>query len=81
MENPEVVKLEQLVLELKEEIQRKEFGLEEKNKEVQGLREKLESVHVDELIQLYQIQIRENEHMNEEIERLRVLLSDVSISL
>lgn len=61
----------------KETIRHQNNLLTEKTNEVSALQQQISSVHMDELIQLYQIQRRENEYMREEMERVRTLLSDV----
>lgn len=37
----------------------------------------MKKIHLNELIQLYQMQLKENEYMREEIERVHSILADV----
>ena len=78
---PEVEELKYQLEQAKETIKNQECLLTEKTNEITTLRQQMNLIHMDELIQLYQMQRRENEYMREEIERVHTLLSDVQYFL
>lgn len=77
MEDEEVTSLKQQLEDANRIIQDQKSAILEKTNEVERLQVHIKSIHLDEIIQLYQIQKRENEYLMEEVERVRSLLSNV----
>lgn len=77
MEDEEVTSLKQQLEDANRIIQDQKSAILEKTNEVERLQAHIKSIHLDEIIQLYQIQKRENEYLMEEVERVRSLLSNV----
>lgn len=77
MEDEEVTSLKQQLEDANRIIQDQKCAILEKTNEVERLQAHIKSIHLDEIIQLYQIQKRENEYLMEEVERVRSLLSNV----
>ena len=78
VDNAEVIELKAHLEHANQVIQSQEALLASKTTELSSLQEKVNSIHMDELIQLYLIQKQENSYLKEEIERVYSLLSDVS---
>ena len=78
VDNAEVIELKAHLEHANQVIQSQEALLARKTTELSSLQEKVNSIHMDELIQLYLIQKQENSYLKEEIERVYSLLSDVS---
>ena len=78
VDNAEVIELKAQLEHANQVIQSQEVLLASKTTELSSLQEKVNSIHMDELIQLYLIQKQENSYLKEEIERVYSLLSDVS---
>lgn len=78
VDNTEVIELKAHLEHANQVIQSQEALLASKTTELSSLQEKVNSIHMDELIQLYLIQKQENSYLKEEIERVYSLLSDVS---
>ena len=78
VDNAEVIELKAQLEHANQVIQSQEALLASKTTELSSLQEKVNSIHMDELIQLYLIQKQENSYLKEEIERVYSLLSDVS---
>lgn len=76
--NAEVIELKAQLEHANQLIQSQEALLASKTAELSTLQEKMNSIHMDELIQLYLIQKQENSYLKEETERVYSLLSDVS---
>lgn len=77
VEDEEVTSLKQQLEDANRIIQDQKSAILEKTNEVERLQAHIKSIHLDEIIQLYQIQKRENEYLMEEVERVRSLLSNV----
>lgn len=78
VDNAEVIELKAQLEHANQVIQSQEALLASKTTELSSLQEKVNSIHMDEFIQLYLIQKQENSYLKEEIERVYSLLSDVS---
>ena len=78
VDNAEVIELKAQLEHANQVIQSQEALLASKTTELSSLQEKVNLIHMDELIQLYLIQKQENSYLKEEIERVYSLLSDVS---
>lgn len=78
VDNAEVIELKAQLEHANQVIQSQEALLASKTTELSSLQEKVNSIHMDELIELYLIQKQENSYLKEEIERVYSLLSDVS---
>ena len=78
VDNAEAIELKAQLEHANQVIQSQEALLARKTTELSSLQEKVNSIHMDELIQLYLIQKQENSYLKEEIERVYSLLSDVS---
>ena len=78
VDNAEAIELKAQLEHANQVIQSQEALLASKTTELSSLQEKVNSIHMDELIQLYLIQKQENSYLKEEIERVYSLLSDVS---
>ena len=78
VDNAEVIELKAHLEHANQVIQSQEALLASKTTELSSLQEKVNSIHMDELIQLYLIQKQENSYLKEETERVYSLLSDVS---
>ena len=78
VDNAEAIELKAQLEHANQVIQSQEALLASKTTELSSLQEKVNSIHMDELIQLYLIQKQENSYLKEETERVYSLLSDVS---
>lgn len=77
MEDEEVASLKQQLKDANKTIQDQNSALLEKTNEVERLQAHIKTIHLDEIIQLYQIQKQENEFLMERLKRVRSLLLDV----